>query len=161
MHLISLLAKTTQVPLVALSSALRKLRNLTCLAPITLFVMDVFRKTLYVSSTPLSALAYSPESRKQEASAASNDIYANTWVVDSLDPNLRFEMQGEAIKMGEPILIRHCQTSHYLASDNVRHGNDFGGEWEVMCHSFASSNKTQNLQLEKTGAVTSDVPTRF
>jgi hypothetical protein len=121
----------------------------------------VFRKTLYVSSTPLSALAYSPESRKQEASAASNDIYANTWVVDSLDPNLRFEMQGEAIKMGEPILIRHCQTSHYLASDNVRHGNDFGGEWEVMCHSFASSNKTQNLQLEKTGAVTSDVPTRF
>ena len=40
MHLISLLAKTTQVPLVALSSALRKLRNLTCLAPITLFVMD-------------------------------------------------------------------------------------------------------------------------
>ena len=40
MPLISLLAKTTHVPLATLSSALRKLRNLTCLALITLFVMD-------------------------------------------------------------------------------------------------------------------------
>jgi hypothetical protein len=50
---------------------------------------------------------------------------------------------------------------HYLASDNVRHGNDFGGECEVMCHSFSNANKTQNLALEKKGALTTDVPTRF
>jgi len=68
----------------------------------------LFRKTLFVSSTPLSALAYSPESRKQEASVASNDNYSNTWIVDSLDPNYRFEMQGEPVKMGEAILFRHC-----------------------------------------------------
>lgn len=63
--------------------------------------------------------------------------------------------------MGDPILFRHCQTSHYLASDNVRHGNDFGGEFEVMAHSFSSTNKTQNLQLEKTGALTVDIPTMY
>jgi hypothetical protein len=30
------------------------------------------------------------------------------WVLDHVDPNVRFEMQGEIIKSGEPILIRHC-----------------------------------------------------
>tara|TARA_B110000285_G_scaffold228606_1_gene291835 strand:+ start:735 stop:962 length:228 start_codon:yes stop_codon:yes gene_type:complete len=71
------------------------------------------------------------------------------------------EVQGEPVKAGEPILIRHAQTMHYLASDNVRHGNDFGGECEVMTHSFSNANKTQNLALEKKGALTTDVPTRI
>jgi|ERR1712224_1039088 len=100
-------------------------------------------------------------SRKQEASAHSNDNYNCTWVVETLDPNFRFECEGQPVKAGEPVLIRHAATGHYLASDTVRHGNEFGGEWEVMCHSFASQNKTQNLQLEKTGASTSDIPARF
>lgn len=121
----------------------------------------IYRKTLFVSSTPLSALCYSPESRKQEASVHSNEHYIGTWIIDSCDPNFRMECQGTPVKAGEPILIRHAQTMHYLASDNVRHGNDFGGECEVMTHSFSNQNKTQNLSLEKKGALTTDVPTRF
>lgn len=74
---------------------------------------------------------------------------------------MRFEREGEPIKANEPCLFRHAQTGHYLASDSVRHGNEFGGEWEVMCHSFHGQNKTQNLQLEKTGHSTSDIPARF
>lgn len=96
----------------------------------------IYRKTLWLSSTPQSALCYSPESRKQEASVHSNDHFIGTWVLESLDPNFRFEMQGEPVKVNEGLLLRHCQTGHYLASDLVRHGNEFGGEWEVMCHSF-------------------------
>lgn len=121
----------------------------------------IYRKKLYVGSTPQNSQCYSPESRKQEASAHSNDHYNCTWVLETLDPNFRFEREGEPVKAGEPVLIRHAQTGHYLASDSVRHGNEFGGEWEVMCHSFASQNKTQNLQLEKTGASTSDIAARF
>jgi len=68
----------------------------------------VYRKTLWVSSTPLSALCYSPESRKQEASVHSNEHYIGTWIIDSVDPNDRMEIQGQPVKVGEPILIRHA-----------------------------------------------------
>ena len=121
----------------------------------------IYKKTLYVSSTPQSSLCYSPVTRKQEASVHSNEHFIGTWVVESLDPNDRFERCGEPVEPGQPILFRHCQTGQYLASDANRHGNEFGGEWEVMCHSFAQQNKTQNLQLEKTGHSTTDIPARF
>lgn len=61
----------------------------------------------------------------------------------------------------DPILIRHCQTLNYLASDTVRYASSFGGEKEVSCHSFALLNKTQNLALEGKGQITTDVPTKF
>jgi len=89
------------------------------------------------------------------------DSYNTQWVIDSCDPNDRFERQGEPVKAGEPILIRHCQTNHYLASDSVVEKNDFGSEYEVMTHDFATMNKTQNLELEKKGNITVDVPTRI
>lgn len=90
-----------------------------------------------------------------------NATFAGVWVIDTLDPNFRMERQGEPVKCGDPILIRHCSTSHYLGSDDKRYANDFGGEKEVMCHSFAIQNRTQNLALEATGNLTSDVPTKF
>lgn len=52
----------------------------------------VYRKKLFIASTPQSELCYSPESRKQEASVHSNDHYICTWVIETLDPNFRFEM---------------------------------------------------------------------
>jgi hypothetical protein len=121
----------------------------------------IYRKKLFVASTPQSSQCYSPESRKQEASCHSIDHYVGTWIVETLDPNFRFECEGQPVKANEPLLFRHAQTGHYLASDTVRHGNEFGGEWEVMCHSFHGQNKTQNLQLEKTGHSTADIPARF
>ncbi len=68
----------------------------------------------------------------------SKEAYAGVWVVDTVDPNFRLERQGEPIKLTDPILFRHCSTAHYLASDDKRYANDFGGEKEVMCHSFAA-----------------------
>lgn len=121
----------------------------------------IYRKKLYVSSYPLSPSVFSPVSRKQEASVNSKDCYNNVWVIDSLNPNDRFERQGEPVKANEPILFRHCQTQHYLASDECRVDNDFGGEREVMTHSFVRLNRTQNLALEGNGNITGDVPTKF
>jgi len=74
--------------------------------------------------------------------------YAGVWIIDTKDPNYRLERQGEPVMTNDPILLRHCSTSQYLASDDKRYANDFGGEKEVMCHSFAVMNKTQNLALE-------------
>lgn len=91
----------------------------------------------------------------------SKDSYLGTWIIDSLDPNDRLELQGEPVRAAEPILFRHCQTQHYLASDNVRYASTFGGEKEVSCNSFCLLNKTQNLSLEGKGSITTDVPTKF
>lgn len=114
-----------------------------------------------LGSTPQSSVIFSSKSRLGELSMHACDSYNTQWVIDSFDPNDRFERQGEPVKVGEPILIRHCQTSHYVGSDAVVEKNDFGSEFEVMCHSFACQNKTQNLELEKKGNITTDVPTRY
>ena len=120
-----------------------------------------FKKSLYCSSVPKGQNTYSPVSRLNEASMQARDTFSNVWIVDTTDPNFRIERQGEPVRCNDPILFRHCNTSHYLASDNCRYANDFGGEKEVMCHSFAILNRTQNLALEENGNITSDVPTKF
>ena len=60
------------------------------------------------------------------------------WIVDSLDPNFRFERQGEIVKYGEAVLIRHSATSYYLASDLEKIQNDFGTEYELCVNNFSS-----------------------
>ena len=85
---------------------------------------------------------YSSSSRNQEASLHAIDSFNTVWIVDSFDPNDRFERQGEPVRAGEPILLRHCHTQQYLASDVVVEKNDFGTEYEVSTHSFQCSNKT-------------------
>jgi hypothetical protein len=67
------------------------------------------------------------------ASAARQD-YNSVWIIDHVDPNMRFEMQGECIKAGDPVLIRHVQTCVFLASDvKQKYKNEFGTENEVHC----------------------------
>lgn len=92
---------------------------------------------------------------------AANKGYNNVWIIDHLDPNYRFEMQGQPVKPNEPILIRHASTSHYLGSDSATYKNDFGSEFEVMVNSFATKNRSQNLALEGQGKVTGDLPSKF
>lgn len=69
--------------------------------------------------------------------------YNSVWVLDHVDPNIRFEMQGEIVKAGEPVLIRHVQTSVYLGTDkNQKYKNDFGTENEVHCYNHSTLNKS-------------------
>ncbi len=120
------------------------------------------RKTLYLTSFPISPTSYSHVSRNQEANLTTKDVpYNNTWVIDYLDPNFRFEKQGTPVECNDPILIRHVATNHYLATDFNKLKNDFGTEYEVFVHSFASKNRSQNLALEKVGKITGDLPTKF
>ncbi len=83
------------------------------------------------------------------------------WLVQHADPNLRFLKKGEPVAVGEPVIIEHGGTSHYLASDSTEYRNDFGTEYEVCVHSYATLNKSQQLILEKTGKLTRDLPTKF
>ena len=75
---------------------------------------------------------------------------------------MRFEMEGEVVRVGEPVLIKHINTNVFLAADDrFKIKNDFGSENEVHCHSHATFNKSQNLALEQVGRLTVDVPTKF
>ena len=65
------------------------------------------------------------------------------------------------MQANDPILIRHCATSHYLASDLKKVKNEFGSENEVSVNSFATKNRSQNLALENKGMITGDLPTKF
>ena len=88
--------------------------------------------------------------------------FDSVWIIDHIDPNERFEMQGEIIKANDPILIRHHHTSVYLAADDkTKYNNDFGTEYEVYCCNHSTKNRSQNLALEYEGRLTSDVPTKF
>eukprot|EP00347_Sterkiella_histriomuscorum_P021558 403333558 len=121
----------------------------------------LFRRSLWLSSQPLGPNVYSPVTRNQEASLSVTESYNGTWVIDYMDPNYRFEKQGEPVEANAPILIRHCSTSHYLAADLNKIKNDFGQEYEVCVNSFATKNRSQNLALEKEGKITGDIPSKF
>jgi hypothetical protein len=121
----------------------------------------LFRRALTLTSQPLGPSVYSPVTRSQEASFAVQDSYNGTWIIDYLDPNFRFEKQGEPVEANAPLLIRHCGTSHYLSADLNKLKNDFGTEFEVCVKSFATKNRSQNLALEKEGKITGDIPSKF
>lgn len=70
----------------------------------------MFRKALFLGSTPKDLSACSAQSRLQECSLHANETFNTTWVIDSFDPNDRYERQGEAVRAGEAILFRHCHT---------------------------------------------------
>lgn len=123
----------------------------------------LFRKKLYLTSYQYTATIKAPVTQKQIACASAAPMdYNSVWVIDSPDPNDRFEMQGEIVKADAPVLIRHVQTSVFLGSDNVvKYKNEFGTEYEVHCHNHSTNYKTQNLEMEYQGRLTSDVPSKY
>ena len=84
-------------------------------------------------------------SRHQEVSVTTAYNSASLWVIESFDPKKRFDCKGNQIEAGDTILLKHCLTSQWLATDKVPYINNFGHEFEVFGKSFTTNNKTQNL----------------
>jgi len=70
------------------------------------------------------------------------DCFDTVWEIEDLDPNTRFEANGEPVMANGPILIKHASTCHFLASDTVEQKNDYGAEFEVSVHSYSTNNKS-------------------
>ena len=87
--------------------------------------------------------------------------YDTVWSVEHADPNQRYAMKSQPVPVNMPVIVEHSATSHYLASDLVEYRNDFGIEYEVCVHSFATLNKSQSLALERAGKLNRDLPTKF
>lgn len=121
----------------------------------------IHSRKLYLHSQPLSPTFYARFSRNQEVCMHIKKIFNTVWTIEHPDPNQRFEAQGLPIQANSPVVIKHSSTCHFLASDEIEYRNDFGMEYEVCVHSYATKNKSQNLALENEGKITSDVPTKF
>jgi len=114
----------------------------------------IHAKPLYLHSNQVSPQSFARFSRHQEVCLTAKNAYNTVWKVDHADPNLRLKLKGQPVESGAPILLEHCATCHYLASDKINYRNDFGMEFEVCVHSYATANKSQALNLEKTGKLT-------
>jgi hypothetical protein len=97
----------------------------------------LFRKRLQLASQKQTPTVCAPLSQKQIAYlSAARPCSDGIWVLDHFDPVCRFEMQGEIVKAGDPVLLRHVTTCVYLgADDHYKIKNDFGQENEVHCSS--------------------------
>jgi len=119
-----------------------------------------FMGSAYVHSEMVTPLAAAKFSRYQEVVMYSG-VNGNTlWQILCPDTQQRFEMEGLEVKAGEPVCIRHVGTGSFLASDKIPYNNIFGMEYEVHCHCYYSTNKTQNLTSEKKGDITGDYQLR-
>jgi len=121
----------------------------------------LLRKELLLHSCHITPSHVAELSRRQEVGIYSKTDFNTVWTIEHIDPKVRFENEGNPVLAGEPILLKHCQTAQWLASDPAHSiKNEFGAEYEVFGHSFQTLNKTQNLISEKTGRTTIDIPSR-
>ncbi|CAD7936759.1 unnamed protein product [Amoebophrya sp. A120] len=108
----------------------------------------------FLQSEAITPLAASKFSRKQEVvmfpSQGGKCLFQMCWP----DVKQRFEMEGQAVACDAPLCIRHVHTGSFLASDKIVYQNIFGPEFEVHCHNYVSTNKTQNLCSEQKGMIT-------
>lgn len=118
------------------------------------------REPAYMHSELVTALAAAKFSRHQEVTALGAPTGETLWQVLYPDTQCRFEMDGEPVPAGSPLVVRHVQTGSFLASDEIPYNNIFGLEFEVHCFAYYSLNKTQNLTSEKKGDITADYTLR-
>jgi hypothetical protein len=118
-------------------------------------------KKLYLHSTQISPLFFARFSRNQEVCLSAKCIYNTVWRIIHANPNLRISTIGEPVPAKEHILIEHCATSQFLASDTINYRNDFGSEFEVCAYNYSTNNKSQALNLEKVGKLVVEQPTKL
>jgi hypothetical protein len=121
----------------------------------------LINKKCYLHSCPVSPMIFARFSRNQEVCLSSKNVYNATWKILALHPNDRVPTLGQPVQANAPVIIEHCATAHFLASDLINYRNNFGMEFEVCVHSYSTKNKSQALQLEQTGKLTREQPTKF
>jgi hypothetical protein len=110
----------------------------------------------WVHSEMVSNLSASKFSRHQEVTVLAAPSGETLWHFLYPDTGMRFEMDGEQVPAGSPLVVRHVHTGSFLASDEIPYVNLFGQENEVHCFHYYSLGKSQNLTGEKKGDITGE-----
>lgn len=96
----------------------------------------------------------------QEVTISSRQTGLTTWVLEHINPTVRFESIGQPVLAGEEILIKHSHTGKWLGTDNILVKTMYGTEMEVFTESYMKKGKSQNLSKELEGKITIDTPMR-
>lgn len=95
------------------------------------------KRNLLLHSCHKSPGAYSESRKNQEVCTILKNDYNCVWEIEHVDPAIRFEMYAEKVPANEPILIKHSNTGHFLASDTVKYKNQYADEYDVSVFSYA------------------------
>ena len=110
----------------------------------------ICNKPLYLSSQPVSPLAFARFSRNQEVCLLNKSTYNTVWKIWPVQ-GTRIQKNGQPVLATDQIVFEHCATSQLLSNDRIPYRNDFGNEMEVSCMAAASKHKTQMLANEYNG----------
>lgn len=110
----------------------------------------ICNKPLYLSSQPVSPLAFARFSRNQEVCLLNKSTYNTVWKVWPVGCP-RGAKAGQPVLATDTICLEHCATQQLLSNDRIPYRNDFGNEMEVSCMSAATKHKTQMLANEYNG----------
>ena len=97
-------------------------------------------KPFYLSSHLLDWSHYSRVAHKQIVFSTQKYSYKCVWRIESLGDTM-MEMEGEPVKIGDWIQLKHCSTGAPLAVHEGQHLNDYGSEYELI------ANKVQNKKM--------------
>lgn len=125
-----------------------------------LALRELLEFPVYLHSEPVSPMAASKYTRRQEVLMFAKANGSTLWKAQCPDVKVRFEMEGQEVMANEQCVLHHVQTGSFLCSDKVPYMTLFGQEFEVCGHAWYSTNKTQNLNAERKGEITGDYALR-
>jgi len=109
----------------------------------------ICNKPLFLSSSPITPMAFARFSRNQEVCLLNKSTYNTVWKIWPV--GARAGKNGQPVIASEGVVLEHCATTQLLSNDRIPYRNDFGNEMEVSCMSAATKNKTQMLASEYNG----------
>jgi hypothetical protein len=86
----------------------------------------------YLASLPVDWSHFSRVSRKQLVFSTQEKSYKCTWKIDSVGRDSSFDMEGEPVRLGSPVFIKHGSTGSPLAARETQVLNDYGSEFELV-----------------------------
>lgn len=97
---------------------------------------------MYLMSQFTNTQSFAKISHFQEVAISSIPNNLTSWEIEHFNPKVRFEMQGEVVRAGEPVLIKHVHTGKWLGTDNIPVKTMYGVETEVFTESVLARNKS-------------------
>jgi hypothetical protein len=86
----------------------------------------------YVASTTLDWSHFSRVSHKQLVFTTQQKSSKCMWRIDSVGRDTSFDMEGEPVKLGSAVFIKHCLSGSPLAARDSQVLNDYGSEFELV-----------------------------
>jgi hypothetical protein len=86
----------------------------------------------YLSSLPVDWSHFSRVSRKQLVFITQEKSFKGMWRIDSVARDSSFDLEGEPVRLGKPVFIKHCSTGSPLACHEAQILNDYGSEYELV-----------------------------